>query len=436
MWPFLLLPSLAVQDPFSPESRSANAPRDAGPACRVVHEVECPFELAWLASLTAVPDLDRDGMPDLILEGGLEPESKSDVPGLVAAYSPTRDVWLWQIRGARSGAPRVLPLEDLDGDGVLDLARSEPDSEHCGRVLLFAGRTAQTIVTLSCSAAPVPIVDFGGRLLRTGDLDGDGSREILLGSADGSLCLAYSVQRRSFVDFWRTRGLESLGSMDPRSVQGMLIETLFPLASVSSWPEGWDTEVVRERALAPSMLMRSRDRDAVFPLGDRDGDGLPEFVLVGAATFEKLPARGVQSVVLISSRSRAAGLRLDADLGWGAGEILQVHDIGDVDCDGHADLGVSIRHTDMRWGVEQWIDLRSGLDGHLLSRWWDDSSPASGFHRLSFCALGDTDGNGRAEIAVCSLDGSPTASVHPGTSRSDKRVGRTWIERIEPVRTK
>ncbi len=153
---------------------------------RLLLRVEGPHSgigLGW--SVAPAGDLDQDGVPDFL--------ASSMSPVEVHAYSGATGSWIRSfvpptvagsfIRGFGSA---LLALPDLDGDGVGDILVGAPESEgpagpDCGAVILYSGATGAVIRTSFGAAAD----DFLGRSLApAGDLDHDGVPDSLSGATE------------------------------------------------------------------------------------------------------------------------------------------------------------------------------------------------------------------------------------------------------------
>jgi hypothetical protein len=143
--------------------------------------------LGGASSLARLSDVDGDGVPDLatLLAGGVQEvtyRSGRTGDALTSMALPEG--------GAAGWSGGLVTLDDLDGDGALDLAVGAPqptfpalDPELFqigpGYVTCLSGRSGAEILRLEGHASDG---EFGASLACPGDLDGDGLPELVVGS--------------------------------------------------------------------------------------------------------------------------------------------------------------------------------------------------------------------------------------------------------------
>jgi hypothetical protein len=154
------------------------------------------------ASMAAVTDLNGDGITDLIagvphhLDATDESEEKVNA-GEAFVFSGKDGSVLFTLSDPTSeedgkmGAA-VAGLGDVDGDGVADLAVGVPGKDiggedgvpNVGLVYLFSGRTGALIRTLNHpdQGGAEAGAAFGSSLANAGDVDGDGTSDVLIGA--------------------------------------------------------------------------------------------------------------------------------------------------------------------------------------------------------------------------------------------------------------
>jgi hypothetical protein len=143
--------------------------------------------------LCASPDLNGDGVPDLIISDPPYGPGTSAGFGWVGAFSGSDHRTLWTREGEKEFdvlGVSVAALGDIDGDGLGDLAVSKPrgsphtnrhptDTDGIGEVMIVSGKDGSVIRILGND--PV-LVYFGESVANVGDLDGDGRPELAIGA--------------------------------------------------------------------------------------------------------------------------------------------------------------------------------------------------------------------------------------------------------------
>jgi len=131
-------------------------------------------------SLAAAGDVDRDGLPDLMVAAPAE-----DRAGMVRIHSGKSGAVLLEIPGeqehARFGSS-LCGLGDVNGDGVPELAIGAPGFDNgrddVGRVAVYSGADGERLYTHDGEADDTRV---GAALAAAGDLDQDGRNDFLVG---------------------------------------------------------------------------------------------------------------------------------------------------------------------------------------------------------------------------------------------------------------
>jgi hypothetical protein len=242
-------------------------------------------------------DLDLDGRADVVVGAAGTPQNTvaENLDGELRAYSGQSGALLWTSAGhpweERFGE-RLATVPDLDGDGVSDLLASAWDSDsygyHNGFAATVSGADGTRLQTIPGPQGTTEREDFGFAVAAAGDLDGDGFGDLLVSAPDagagaGGIVSVFSGRAPS----WRGRGLALPGvwGTPTLSIEGDLdpgAATQWRLSGARPFATAWVVIGVSE-LLAPfkeGVLLPSPD--LVLALGT-DVEGVLAFPLVWPA---------------------------------------------------------------------------------------------------------------------------------------------------------
>ncbi len=271
------------------------------------------------APVGLVPDVDRDGHADLGVGTASSNESQiavwlsstgktSRVDG--PSESPNGMSW--------GGFGKQLVLaSDVDGDGYPELAtidREVPSGGPVTIVRLELDRDTKKVVERQRFDVTLPLVQFFRQLAPLGDVDGDGYADLavvselppVLVSGPGGGTLSYQT--------------------------GIEILTLFGSSA------GWSRTAKTQILVAEAERTFHQTPMPVRGVGDVDGDGVPDLA-VGLQTSNPdscLPARRGRVEIRRGSAAATFDSVLATMTDW-----FDPAPLGDVDGDGHADVGVT-----------------------------------------------------------------------------------------------
>lgn len=359
-------------------------------------------ELGWLAR--RLDDVDGDGVADIVASAPSHGTGGEDA-GRVYAFSGRTGARLW-VRDGGPGDRLGLGVEaagDVDGDGVGDVIASAPGGDH---VLLLAGDSGQVIRRLE---AGQPGELYGRKVAGVGDIDGDGTDDVLIGAPhfdrpdadDVGRAVVVSGRDGSVVTEWvgEEAGDRFGSAVAGRSGDGGL---LVVVGAPDAGPgDRGRIYAFADRGPDPAFVF---DADAsgselgshfVSVLDDMDGDSVPEILASDWMDSREGPTSGRAYLLSGADGSRVFTLSGEAEGdGFGIGDASA----GDVDGDGVPDLVIGAwQHSSVAASAGK-AYLYSGRDGSLLRAW--TSSVMGDAFGFDATGLGDVDGDGTLDLMI------------------------------------
>ena len=136
-------------------------------------------------SVAGLPDLDGDGAGDVFVGAPLETAGQPFL-GLAHVFSGATGALLLTFASSATGTGSLFGVDveavpDLDGDGLPELVVGSPNEANGGLVYVFSGASGALLYTLA-PPDPEQSTFFGRVVTAVEDLDGDGLAEIAVGS--------------------------------------------------------------------------------------------------------------------------------------------------------------------------------------------------------------------------------------------------------------
>jgi hypothetical protein len=379
---------------------------DVGCAASSTWELFVGGDAARAVATGTVLDVDGDGRADLV--AGAPGNARASVHAGGAAAG----ILLAGPDGAGSDfGARVASAGDVDGDGYGDLAVGapcappDPATNACGGGRVHVYRGGPTGLGSLPAATLQGTSGFGGAVAGAGDLDGDGYGDLLVGahgqnqavvfrggpdgvSAAGGVAVGPPNGKNSFGTAVAGADLDGDGFAELIVGQPNIDSGRGQVHVFAGGPGA--PAAAPARSLAGPGGAHGRYGTAVTA-GDVDGDGLPDLIVGAPRTGDQAGAVYVHPAGLTVPPWIIAGLAPMARLGHAV-------DAGDVDGDGYADVVIGALRADDSGGVSLHRGTPAGPAP--VASWSLGGTGAGSRFAASVAAIGDLDGDARADVAV------------------------------------
>ena len=370
------------------------------------------FREQFGVAVAGIGDVDGDSHADFVVGA---PRSLADLGGCALVYSGATGVLINRLGCADSLdylGVALAGLGDVNGDGVPDFAVGAPYAPVTGAVYVYSGSTRAVIRRLDGGLDAGLIGSrFGWAVAATGDLDGDGRGDLLVGAplatsggiqrcgsvfaysgATGSILLRVdgSVSDEGFGE-----SADGIGDVDGDGTRDLLIggPSYLGSAILVSGRTGQEILRVQDSSTTPGYDL------VVAGAPDMSGDAIPDFV-VGLPEFLSGMGSGAATVY-----SGASGVPIRTHVGPNGlsrfGESVDAG--GDPNRDSFNDILVGAPSAGADFEGSAFV-YSPGQDSILFRA--DGASRGDAFGQ-SVAFVGDINGDGREDFVV----GAPFARV-------------------------
>jgi len=360
-------------------------------------------QFGWIAR--SLGDVDGDGVTDFVTSAPTH-NAGGEQAGRVYVYSTRTGKLLWSVDGS-PGDQLGTGLEsagDVDGDGTQDVIASATGSDT---TYVYSGKDGHVLLTLH---GEVKGDNFGNHVSSVGDIDHDGHADVIVGApankAGGEGAGRAYVYSGKDGHVLLTLTGEHAGDQFGSAVTGYADakHTFLVVGAPTAGARKTGRIYVYDRLTDKPKF--TFDSDSTGNLlgymflsvpGDVDGDGVPDIYASDWSNAAKGPATG--RVYVHSGRTGKALLILTGETaGEGFGTTHAT--AGDVNHDGHADLIVgSWQYAGAAISGGR-AYLYSGKDGKLLHT-YTSRIPGDTFG-FDAVGIGDVDGDGVTDLLITS----------------------------------
>ncbi|WP_243295747.1 FG-GAP repeat domain-containing protein [Geothrix mesophila] len=287
-------------------------------------------------------DLDGDGRPDLVVAIPASTPPQLNTPGdsgglIVLRQDPaTPGRFLPQAWVRTGGAAESSAVADLTGDGLADLAVADGVRVN-GRMLLLA--QAPDAPGTFLPAVPVPVAAGQGFSdLAAADVDGDGRSDLVL-AGSGGVALLLRQAGGGFVPPMLLAPGQRIDGVAAADLDGdgrMDLVAANPGNAPGGGRGGASVTVFLQAqpGVFVATAIPMADGARQVAIGDLNGDGLPDVAVI-SLVYQSLSTPSKVTVLLQSATHRGAFAAGSAMDGTPSSNFLA---LGDVDGDGRADV--------------------------------------------------------------------------------------------------
>jgi hypothetical protein len=368
----------------------------------------------FASSCTSVPDLDGDGVTDLVVGAALARISTTR-NGRVYAFSGATRALLYSLDGPQDNERfgyGVAGARDLDGDGFGDFLVAAPyfdnsSGQDSGRVYVYSGKSGSLIRSHDGPYRG----EFGHALATIGDLDGDGAGDYLIAAptASNGKIYAFSGATGAFLfahSGWNSGqefgdALATLGDVDTDGVDDFAVGSRDSARGGGSGRGRVDVFSGATGSKIAALVGTAPD-DGSFGSSlaggaDLDGDGIPDLV-VGDANHYVGGVMGFGAAFIYSGASwNSVKTWLGSSPTDGFGFDVAV--LGDVNGDAVSDVLISNGYPKIGG-----VYLYSGRTSYELYEFKSGIAGDEFGHQVA--DVGDLDGDGLADLEIGAPDDS------------------------------
>jgi hypothetical protein len=325
--------------------------------------------------------------------------------------------------------PVSLAIGDLDGDGKADLAVA---NYYSNTVSVYLNTSSSGSVTTNSFASKVDFATGDGPWFAAiGDLDGDGKADLAVVNKTSSTVSVYrntgssgSITTASFapkVDFDTGFNSSSVAIGDlDGDGKADLAVTNYSINTVSVYRNTSSSGSITSTSFATKVDFTTGSNPISVAIGDLDGDGKPDLAV---ANRDNVTGNTVSVFRNTSSSGSITTASFDPKVDFTSDSPVSVA-IGDLDGDGKADLAVANAGNTIS------VIRNTSTSGTITAA---SFAPKVDFATGTFpqdMAIGDLDGDGKVDLAVTN-QASNKVSLYRNTSTNGSITTASFAVKVE-----
>jgi gliding motility-associated-like protein len=373
---------------------------------------------ASTTSLTVIVPAGATYLPISVLNGGTGLTGYSDQP-FVQTFTPnkgaiTKADFMPPVTFNTGTSSEFVSVNDLDGDGKPDLILLHVNNNTLS---VLRNTSVKGAINANSFAAQV---DFAtGKApasMAVGDLDGDGKLDVaVVNSADGTISIFRNTSTIGSISFAPAvtfaerpgTGEVVIGDMDGDGKPDLVVVSSVHIQGQDPSADVYTIAVCRNTSIKGSIAASSfapgvaifSSQGGAVKIGDLDGDGKPDIVMDLFYYGEVAIFRNTATAGIINSNSFAAPFYFSTRNNQPEIVFPFSVSIGDIDGDGKPDLVVV--NSDSEY-MNLGVFRNMSAVGSISFAPQVDFGLGPGYP--TFAAIGDLDGDGKPDIALNDLD--------------------------------